>query len=306
MSPCRSGSSPISVRIWWTAASTLPLPRCLPAPSISAWARLGSSPISVSISSTMARTWSGRFAWVVIVGDGTRGSGGMVPGPLSIRAVRAEPAGRQRVVGAPLGAAQPGPRVRTERRPVVATLLEDHEPPAESGGSPAALVVDRGREREVTDRIVAVRVEPERHDHDIARRGRDRLEPAVQRDDIGLVVGAGRERQVQGRAAPLPLAPLVDTTQEERVLALRIGMERDVQDIAPAPEDLLRPVAVVVVDVEDRDPLAGCPDDRLGGDRGVVEEAVAAGHRSARVMTGRPAQPVRGALPTEHEVDRRE
>jgi hypothetical protein len=33
-------------------------------------------------------------------------------------------------------------------------------------------------------------------------------------------------------------------------------------------------VAVVVVDVEDRDALAGRPDDRLGRDRGVVEEAV--------------------------------
>jgi len=54
--PCRAGSSPISVRISWTAASTRPLPECLPAPSISSWARCGSSPISVSISSTIAWT----------------------------------------------------------------------------------------------------------------------------------------------------------------------------------------------------------------------------------------------------------
>ena len=79
-------------------------------------------------------------------------------------------------------------------------------------------------------------------------------------------------------------------------------MDRHVADVAAPPEDLLAAVAVVVVEVEDRDPLAGRPDDRLGGDRRVVEEAVPAVHRTRRVMAGRPAQPVGGGRAAEHEV----
>src|SRR6478735_146805 len=65
--PSRSGSSPISVRISWTAASTRPLapwPPSEPIPSMVAAGRLGSSPISFSISSTMRWTWLGRSGWL--------------------------------------------------------------------------------------------------------------------------------------------------------------------------------------------------------------------------------------------------
>ena len=53
-----------------------------------------------------------------------------------------------------------------------------------------------------------------------------------------------------------------------------------------------------------RSPVAR--DDRLGRDRGVVEEAVAAVHRAGRVMAGRPAQPVRRGGAAQHEIRRRQ
>ena len=66
-------------------------------------------------------------------------------------------------------------------------------------------------------------------------------------------------------------------------------MERQVEDAGVVPEDVLRPVPVVDVPVENRHPLE--PVLRLrrpGRDRGVVEEAEA--HRAVgrRVMAGRP------------------
>jgi hypothetical protein len=94
--------------------------------------------------------------------------------------------------------------------------------------------------------------------------------------------------------------------EEVRVLAQRVSVERHVQHVPTPPEDLLRPVPVMEVDVEDRDPVAGGSRDRFRGDRGVVVEAVAAGHRARRMVTGRPAQAVRDRFAAHHEVHRRQ
>ena len=63
-------------------------------------------------------------------------------------------------------------------------------------------------------------------------------------------------------------------------------MQRDEAHVAAVVEDLLRAVAVVVVDVEDRDPRASVRP-RRRRDRGVVEEAVARVRVGGRVMAGR-------------------
>src|SRR4051812_37862531 len=73
-----------------------------------------------------------------------------------------------RVEVAALGAAEPGARVLAEVPDVVAALLEDDEPLPERGDPPAALVVDGRRQGEVADRVLAIGVEPERHDDDVA------------------------------------------------------------------------------------------------------------------------------------------
>src|SRR3990170_367258 len=74
-SPCRPGSSPISLRIWRTARSTRPPPPGPPASGASSSSTRPASgepagpPDSLSISVTIARTWSGR---VVVTGGGPR------------------------------------------------------------------------------------------------------------------------------------------------------------------------------------------------------------------------------------------
>ena len=61
---------------------------------------------------------------------------------------------------------------------------------------------------------------------------------------------------------------------------------------------------MVIVDVEDPDPLAGRGSDGVGDDRRVVEEAVAAVHRPSGVVAGRPAQAVCRGLAAEDEIHR--
>ena len=136
--------------------------------------------------------------------------------------------------------------------------------------------------------------------------GKQRFQRAIERDEVRLVVGARGEGQVQVLAAARPLPDLGGTAKVVRILAIGVAVQRDVADVAAPPEDLLRPVSVMEVDVEDSDPLAGRPPDRIGSDRGVVEEAVAGVQRPGGVVAGRPAQAVGGGLAAEDEVNRRQ
>ena len=142
---------------------------------------------------------------------------------------------------------------------MVAALLEDHQPAAERRDPPADLVIDIGGQREVPDGVESVRVEPERHHDDGPRHGGDRLAGSVRGVEVVLVGGAAAQRDVQVLARAFALARLVGPAEEVRIRADRIGVDRDVPDVAAAPEDLLAPVPVVVVDVDDRDALARSP-----------------------------------------------
>ncbi|CAN5182619.1 hypothetical protein BH10PSE6_BH10PSE6_10790 [soil metagenome] len=81
----------------------------------------------------------------------------------------------------------------------------------------------------------------------------------------------------------------------------RIGMDRNGQHVGPLEEDALRAVAVMHVDVEDRDALVLAAQ-ALRGDRRVVQEAEAAGHVGIGVMPGRPAEGISLARAVQHEV----
>ena len=71
----------------------------------------------------------------------------------------------------------------------------------------------------------------------------------------------------------------------------------------PFVEDALRAVAVVDVDVEDRDALVAEP--QMGGcDRAVVEKAKTAGDIAKGVMAGRTAQRVDGIFTVQHHLRR--
>src|SRR5262245_36923245 len=137
------------------------------------------SPISDSISSTSWRTLGGRYVGLVMSGDGTRRAGRPVRS--AVRAVLPEAGRRQRLVLAALGTSQPCARVRAERWPMVAALLEDHEPATQRRRPAAALVIDGSRQREVPDRVVAVGIEPQRDDDHVARRRGDLVEALIER-----------------------------------------------------------------------------------------------------------------------------
>ena len=133
-----------------------------------------------------------------------------------------------------------------------------------------------------------------------------RARPRSSADEVLLVGRAGGQRDVEVRALAVPFPGLVLPAEDVRVLPVGVRVEAHVQDVATPPEDLLGAVAVVVVEVEDRDVGAGLAGDRLGGDRGVVEVAEPAVHRARGVMPGRPAQPVGRALAAEDEVSGRQ
>ena len=109
------------------------------------------------------------------------------------------------------------------------------------------------------------------------------------------------------RFVPLPRAgaAFVGEPGDVRVGPCRVAVERHVLHVVAAVEDLLRAVAVVVVDVEHRHLRLPVVDgDVMGGDRRVVEEAVPAVHGGRRVMARRAAQAVRVAGAVEHRPGR--
>ena len=117
----------------------------------------------------------------------------------------------------------------------------------------------------------------------------------VERREIGAETGAARQRQVQRRAFAFALAGLVGMAPEIGIVHPRIGVDRDEQDVAAGVEDVLGAVAVMIVDVEDRDPPPARGDRGLGGDRGVVEVAIAAEIVGAGMVAGRAAEREGGA-----------
>src|SRR5581483_11999830 len=80
------------------------------------------------------------------------------------------------------------------------------------------------------------------------------------------------------------------------------GVEGDEHHVVAVVEDLLRAVAVVVVDVEDGHALRPGVAEGLGRDGGVVEEAVAAVEVAPGMVARRPAQGEGGALAPAHQA----
>ena len=75
-----------------------------------------------------------------------------------------------------------------------------------------------------------------------------------------------------------------------------MGMQRGEQDIAPFVKNILRAIAVVVVDVEDGNPSRPAVAQALRRQGGVVEEAIAAEQIARRVMSRRAAERKRRML----------
>ena len=118
----------------------------------------------------------------------------------------------------------------------------------------------------------------------------------VQRGAPCLPVGAPAHRQIDVEALALAFPALVGMAEEIGIFLHRVGVEVHHQHVAAGIEDLLRAVAVMIIDIEDRDPARAIVAQPLRGDRGVVDEAIAAGEAGAGMVARRPAQREGGAL----------
>ena len=83
-------------------------------------------------------------------------------------------------------------------------------------------------------------------------------------------------------------------------------MHRGGEDVLATPEDRLRAVPVVRVDVEDRDARQAARAEVLGRDGGVVEVARTAECRPRDMVAGRPAAGVGGGCAVDDEIGGRE
>ena len=113
-------------------------------------------------------------------------------------------------------------------------------------------------------------VDAERDD-ERARSGRERGRLA-HRGEPRLVAGAGRDRQVEVRLVVLGREP-EEVGEPARA---RVDVHRRSPHVVAPAEELLRPVAVVRVDVDDRDRAADALEQRRRRDRRVVQVARAA------------------------------
>ena len=92
---------------------------------------------------------------------------------------------------------------------------------------------------------------------------------------------------------------------EVRIIHARIGVDGGEEDVAARPEDILRAIAVMIIDIEDRDPPAGLGR-RLGRDRRIVEVAIAAEIVAPGMMARRATQGERRPLACQHRIERSE
>src|SRR5690606_19185476 len=105
----------------------------------------------------------------------------------------------------------------------------------------------------------------------------DALERALERGLVLLLADRFRQRDVQVEAAAAALAALVLVAREVRIGRARMTVDRDGQHVGAVVEDVLRAVAVVIVDVEHGDAAALAQPMRGGGRTVEIAEAAEAG-----------------------------
>ncbi|CAM2153272.1 hypothetical protein PT2222_20123 [Paraburkholderia tropica] len=128
----------------------------------------------------------------------------------------------------------------------------------------------------------------------------------IERLRVAAPIRPPRQRIVQIEAFARAASGFIRVTEQIRIVEQRVGMQRGKQHVVAIVEDRLRAVAVVIVDVENRHAPCALREPVRGGERRVVEVAVAAHHVAARVMAGRAAQRERGLCAVVHALRARE
>src|SRR6187551_699646 len=142
----------------------------------------------------------------------------------------------------------------------------------------------------MADRITAPGVGSERDNQEVRTETVEPFQGTFKRPLIFAPASPARQRQIEVGALAFTVAGLVGAAPEEGIVGCWVGMDRGEGDVGAAVEDVLRSVAVMVVDIEDRDLRAAACNRCLRGDGGIVQVAIAAEIVGAGVMPRRSAQ----------------
>ncbi|MNL10451.1 hypothetical protein D3C87_1312500 [compost metagenome] len=140
------------------------------------------------------------------------------------------------------------------------------------------------------DRIVLEGIDAQGHDDDVGAVAFDLFAGLFQRCAPGVPARTGGQRIVEVEPFASAFAAFIFIAEEEREFGFRVAMDRGEQHVAALVENRLGAVAVVVVDVEDRDLFVALIEERLGGDGGVVEVAITAHQIAGGVVSRWTAQ----------------
>ncbi len=180
--------------------------------------------------------------------------------------------------------------------------MQDHRRASHLGNERTAAFQTVRGQGEIADGILNEGVQAKRHHDGINRCSVDGLQRARQRGHIGVVIASCGQRQVQCGARSPPSAGFIAMTGEVGVRPFGVAMQRDEHDIVAVIEDLLSPVAVVIVHIEHRNPRQTGIAKMLGGNGRIVEEAVAPVQRRSGVVPWRTTQPIRHTVTVQHRI----
>ena len=184
----------------------------------------------------------------------------------------------------------------------VAAFLEEERGQVE-GAEVVAEFLEAGEgEVEVADGVVVGGVYAEGDEEGVGFVGFDSgggVAQGVEPFFFGAVAGQG---EVGGEGFAFAGAGFGGVAPEVGVLGVGVGVEGGEEDIAAVVEDVLRAVAVVVVDIKDGDTFHAGEEEMLCGDGSIVEEAEAAAVVGAGVVAGGAAEGVGGFFTGEDGV----
>ena len=154
----------------------------------------------------------------------------------------------------------------------------------------------------MADRITRPGVGAVADDQQLGRESAEPVERLCQRGFVRRPVGPARERQIEDVTRAL-----VGMAPEKRIIDRRVGVDRGEGDVLSPRENVLRSIAVMIVDIEDRNARSARGERGLGGDRGSVEIGIATEIIAPGMVPRRASQREGVALPIdEHCVERGE